>query len=166
MKITVKQLKQLIREQVEEMSDMGVDEGQTKAQKAAREAELQRMRDVGTKMRTDWEEKTSSYISGDMKIFKFAMSFGYTEPETVVGFGIGRDEKEAKQNAMERFPNARLAIKRIEGREISKEAFDKEQEKINERMEQLRAMEEYSRGVAKVSQELFGLGTNAENRNR
>ena len=67
---------------------------------------------------------------------------------------------------MERFPNARLAIKRIEGREISKEAFDKEQEKINERMEQLRAMEEYSRGVEKVSQELFGLGTNAENRNR
>jgi hypothetical protein len=128
MKITVKQLKQLIREQVEEMSDMGVDE--------------------------------------DMKIFKFAMSFGYTEPDTVVGFGIGRDEKEAKQNAMERFPNARLAIKRIEGREISKEAFDKEQEKINERMEQLRAMEEYSRGVEKVSQELFGLGTNAENRNR
>jgi hypothetical protein len=48
----------------------------------------------------------------------------------------------------------------------TKEAFDKEQEKINERMEQLRAMEEYSRGVEKVSQELFGLGTNAENRNR
>ena len=162
MKITVGQLKQLIREQVEEM---GVEEGLTKAERAAREAEMQRMRDVGTKMRTDWEDKTTAYASGELSIYKFEASYGgYMEAATTLGFGLGKDEKEAKKDAMKRFPEEAKEIRKVYGRRISKEDFEAENERIGKRLEQLRHVQAYATKLGDLSQELHGLEINKNNR--
>lgn len=162
MKITVKQLKQLIREQVEEM---GVEEGLTKAERAAREAEMQRMRDVGTKMRTDWEDKTTAYASGKLAIYKFSAAYGgYMEASTTLGFGLGKDEKEAKKDAMKRFPEEAKEIRKVSGRRISKEEFEAENKKIDERLEQLRHVQAYAKKLGDLSSELHGLEINKKNR--